>query len=209
MRKIVYWRRRWADTCNCDCVSPFLPRICECFSYRPSKYSYYSQMRTRARVCVAERGSVGIMQVAQRYSCNQNWQWLSAHGRVSRVDARQSVGAQVCVCLLGKVEGEAILSNRHLEINGRKELSPPSLSETESRIFFSGPLPLPSSSLLSSRIFSPLHQITGACLRCDHMLSAKVQAQQRFSMTYESCCILFPSCKLSNLSSLKIYQSFA
>lgn len=47
--------------------------------------------------------------------------------------ARRPVCAQVCDCLLGKVEGEAILSNKHLEINGRRELFSPSLPETESR----------------------------------------------------------------------------
>ncbi|KAK2893957.1 hypothetical protein Q8A73_016441 [Channa argus] len=48
-----------------------------------------------------------------------------------------------------KVEGGAILSNRHLKINGRSEHSPPSVPETESRIFFHGS-PRLASTLLSS-----------------------------------------------------------
>lgn len=65
--------------------------------------------------------------------------------------ARQSVRARVCECLLGKVE--AILSNRHLEINGRRALSPPSLPETESRIIFPGSLS--SSPLLEAFLIAP------------------------------------------------------
>lgn len=90
---------------------------------------------------------------------------------------------RVCVRARGR-GGQAILSNRHLEINGRREHSslPPFLPETESRIFFPA---LIAPSLSSPRGFHHRStENTGACWRCDHMVCAKAQAKQQiFSVT--------------------------
>lgn len=91
-----------------------------------------SQMRARAFVRLGETegkeggGGCRIMQFLQTHSCSP------ARSRRYGVNARQSflarslARARACV-LPEKVEGRAILSSRHLEINGRGELCSPSL----------------------------------------------------------------------------------
>lgn len=92
------------------------------------------------------------------------------------------VRARVSLCLLEKVEGEAILSNTHLEINGRSELSPPSLPKDRgySSVASSPLLILSSLRGFSTSSTNTLVPVQGAG---DHMLCTKIEAQQRCSIT--------------------------